>query len=50
MFSPWPVPMLAGTTRPPLIVVSPLEDLFPDPAALWRMEVVDRSGLQHDDG
>ena len=48
VFSPWPVPVLSGTTRPPLIIVSPLEDMFPDPDGLLRMEVLERSRIERD--
>jgi hypothetical protein len=40
--------MLPGTTRPPLIIVSPLEDMFPDPAGRLRMEVLERARIERD--
>jgi hypothetical protein len=39
VFSPWPVPVLPGSTRPPLIIVTPLDDVYPDPAELHRLEL-----------
>lgn len=40
VFSPWPVPVLPGSTRRPLIIVSALEDVFPgevlDPFRMQR--------------
>jgi hypothetical protein len=38
VFSPWPVPMLPGSTRPPLIIVTALDDVYHDPAEFHRLE------------
>jgi hypothetical protein len=46
VFSPWPVPAVPGATSPPLIIVSPLEDIYPDPASILRMEVLERSRIE----
>jgi hypothetical protein len=45
-FSPWPAPALPSAARPPLIIVSPLEDVVPGPAGVLRMEVLERFRTQ----